>query len=212
MTREQLLADPSVLTLIDDAVLHAVAHERLRLAHDLHDGLAQDLAFIAAHGDRLAEDLGAEHPVAIAARRALAATRETITDLAASDAASAGEALEQVAGELSRRHGVRVSVHADDTGITGPQREQLVRIAREAIVNATQHGQAKEIAVSLKAREDELVLRIDDDGAGIGAGHCDRADRGFGLRAMRQRAQILGGRLIARPGELGGTRIEVVVR
>ena len=54
----------------------AALAERRRVARDLHDGLAQDLAFIAAHGPRIAEEMGDEHPVVIAARRALAISRE----------------------------------------------------------------------------------------------------------------------------------------
>ena len=63
--------------------------ERRRIARDLHDGLAQDLAFIAAHGDQIAREAGEEHPLAIAARRALALSRGAIADLSASDAPSA---------------------------------------------------------------------------------------------------------------------------
>jgi signal transduction histidine kinase len=207
MKRAWLQADPDVRAAIDDAV----AQERRRLARDLHDGLAQDLAFIAAYGQRLSADPDSEHPIAIAARRALAVTRGAIADLSATHAASAAAALEQVAHELSSRHGVHVTVAVEGSDVTGPERDELVRIAREAIVNATRHGCAKEIVVSLMASEDAFVLRIDDNGNGIPRSRGAHSAAGLGLRAMRERAQALGGRLIAGSGELGGARIEVVV-
>ena len=93
----------------------AVSAERLRIARDLHDGLAQDLAFIAAHSERLAREFGADHPLAIAATRALAASRGQIVDLEASHASSTEAALRAVAGELSSRFKVNVKVLVDDT-------------------------------------------------------------------------------------------------
>jgi signal transduction histidine kinase len=59
----------------------ALTAERRRIANDLHDGLAQDLAFIAAEATRLSDELGGEHPLAIAAKRAFAVSRGAIIDL-----------------------------------------------------------------------------------------------------------------------------------
>src|ERR1019366_9227155 len=64
-----------------DLARTAALTERRRLARDLHDGLAQDLAFIAAHGAQISGPSGEEHPVAIAARRALAISRGMISEL-----------------------------------------------------------------------------------------------------------------------------------
>jgi signal transduction histidine kinase len=63
----------------------ALTAQRTRIARDLHDGLAQDLAAIAFHGQRLDAELGANHPVVLAARHALAASRRAIIDLSVSD-------------------------------------------------------------------------------------------------------------------------------
>jgi signal transduction histidine kinase len=195
-----------------EAVEEAVAEERRRLARDLHDGLAQDLALIALHGDLMARERGAEHPLALAARRAIAASRGTIADLAAMDARTTAEALKRVAAELAQRHHVQVTVRADDTPIKGRERDALVRIAREAIVNAIQHGQAREVVVSLQVRDHQLVLSIDDDGRGIDKHADNQPGRGLGMPAMRERARLIGGHLVAKRREPGGTRIEVSVR
>jgi signal transduction histidine kinase len=186
----------------------AAAAERRRIARDLHDGLAQDLAFIAAHGDRIARDSGEDHPLAIAARRALAVSRGAIADLSAVDAPSAAAALRQIADELEVRFAVRISIEGDDVELPAHAREQMVRIVREAIVNAAK-AEAHNIRILFRRRGDSSVLRIVDDGVGIGTEL--KARPGFGVRAMRERAASLGGSLTARPVHGGGTELEVVV-
>jgi signal transduction histidine kinase len=187
------------------------AAERRRLVGDLHDGIAQDLAFIATYAERLVKDFGPEHPLTVAARRALAASRGVIADVSATYAPNAAAALRAVAHELSVRHGVSITVEADGEDLTAPKREAVVRIAREAIVNAVQHGQAKHIAVSLETRDNELALRISDDGRGLRDGVAADPLRGFGLRAMRERAAAIGGDLMMDELSEGGTAVEAVV-
>jgi signal transduction histidine kinase len=194
----------------------AVSAERQRIARDLHDGLAQDLAVIAAHGQQLASEFGPDHPLVIAARRTLAASRGTIVDLSASGAPTTGAALRQVADELEDRFGVRVNVQIKPDSRKGvgsdldrPAREEVVRIAREAIVNAIRHGGAKRIDVELDIRGPEL-LRVADDGCGIGAKPI-RSRGGLGLPTMRARAESIGGSLSARRRADGGTELEVRV-
>ena len=190
----------------------AALAERRRVAHDLHDGLAQDLAFIAAHGARIAQELGQEHPVAIAARRALVAARYTIAELSQPASANAQEALEAVAYELSARFAMQIAVHAElDREMMPDAREQLARIAREAITNAARHGSARNVVVTLARTERGLVLRVIDDGTGINKSRSRTASEGFGLRSMRERAGSLGGQLVVRQGRKRGTELEVVL-
>jgi signal transduction histidine kinase len=183
--------------------------ERRRVARDLHDGIAQDLAFIAAHGPRFAEELGDEHPVVIAAKRALAVSRSTISDLSDPDGATAHESLDAIAQELQDRFGIAIAVDAGlDQDLESAAREHVTRIAREAIANAARHGKAKNVIVSLRHNEQGIVLRVLDDGCGIGA---DAAPDGFGLRSMRERAAALGGQMSVRQPQRGGTELEVVL-
>ena len=194
----------------------AISAERQRIARDLHDGLAQDLAVIAAYGDQLASELGHEHPLAIAARRALAALRGAIVDLSASGAPTTGAALRQVADELEDRFDVKVNVQIKPNQMQSgrddldhAQREEVVRIAREAIVNAIRHGGAQRINVQLDARGPEL-LRVSDNGCGIGT-NAIRSRTGLGLPTMRARAESIGARLVVRRRADGGTELEVRV-
>ena len=195
----------------------AVRQERQRIARDLHDGLAQDLAFIVAYGQRLQGDLGPEHPLMIAASRALAVSRGVLVDLSASTADSTADALRQVADELSRRFEIAVAVvvekdgvGADDVGLDTGDRGEIVRIAREAVVNAVQHGGARTVEISLTQRDRKTVLCVRDDGCGVGPEGLRRR-HGFGLPTMRARAESLGGRLTARAASRGGTELAVTM-
>jgi signal transduction histidine kinase len=190
----------------------AALAERRRVARDLHDGLAQDLALIAAHGPQMSRELGEEHPVVVAARRALAISRSTISDLADPAGTSTAEALHAVAQELRERFDVAIAVNAQiDDPLAAGTREHLSRIAREAIANAARHGQARNVLVSLRRAEFGLALRVVDDGCGIAPADGGAVPEGFGLRSMRERAGALGGSLTVRRVPEGGTELEVVL-
>jgi signal transduction histidine kinase len=186
-------------------------NERRRLARELHDGLAQDLAFIAAHSERMARDLGAEHPVTIAARRALAISRGAIVDLSAAEAPDTGQAIRQIADELGTRFEIGVDVVTEELPINASERDDMVRIVREAIVNAAAHGAARNVTVSLESEDERVALRIRDDGCGIGRDGMS-APIGYGLRSMHERAAALGAQLTARERLDGGTELELLMR
>jgi signal transduction histidine kinase len=140
-----------------------------------------------------------------------------IVDLAARSTPTTATALRLVAAELELRFCVQVHVTVvADTGQGGPrepapaEREQLVRIAREAITNAVQHGGAKHVQVVLDCQASDQLLLVSDDGSGITQSALT-AKGGFGLPAMQARAASLGGRLRTQPGADGGTRLEVLL-
>ncbi len=193
----------------------AISSERERIARELHDGLAQDLVCIAAQSQRLGAELQREHPLMVAARNALATSRGVIADLSASTAPTTEAALRLIADDLRHRHGLEIDVRVEMTTALGQSndldlvdREHIVRIAREAIVNAALHGRARRVDVVLSGTGGgDLVMRIIDDGWGIADAHgC-----GMGLRTMRARAAALGGHLSAHTGPAGGTHLELTV-
>lgn len=197
-----------------NAASAAMASERERIARDRHDGLAQDLACIAVQGQRLDCQLGPEHPLMVATRHALAASRGVIADLTASAAPTTEAALRMVADELEHRYDLQVHIRVETDTALSPEdeleptrREHLIRIAREAIVNAAMHGTARHVDVVLLRRPGTLLMRVSDDGRGI----SDTELAGFGLRSMRARATSLGGQLSAYPRAGGGTDLELVV-
>jgi signal transduction histidine kinase len=202
--------------------LHDLAHEALtaersRIAHDLHDSLAQDLALIAAHSGKLARDFGADHPLTVAARRALAASRGKILDLEASHAPTTAAALREVAAEAGARFDVSIDVRvrsADQPEPSPAERTELVRIAREAIANAARHGEAEHITVTLGSRREPVLLRVSDDGRGLpGPGQLGSSagGTGLGMRAMGARARRIDAQLrVCGECEQGGAEIEIV--
>ena len=200
----------------DQMARNALSAERHRIAQDLHDGLAQDMVFIAAHSERLAREFGADHPLAIAAQRALDASRGKIVDLSAATASNTEQALREVAAEFGARFNVAVTVNVDagaSVAATEPsecERRELVRIAREAIANAVRHGGARNVTVRLGSRRDNLLLRISDDGCGFGSASATTAGTGLGMRIMGARAKSLGGQLVTRTRDSGGGEIEIL--
>jgi signal transduction histidine kinase len=119
------------------------------------------------------------------------------------------EMLEAICYELGTRFQVDIAVDVDHGAVlTADVRDQVGRIAREAIANAARHGAAKHVLVSLKPRSGMLVLRVVDDGGGITA-QSDGGVEGFGIRSMRDRAAAMGGLLTIRSAGAGGTDLEV---
>jgi signal transduction histidine kinase len=190
----------------------AAIAERRRVAEDLHDGIAQDLAFIAAHGARMAGELGDEHPLTVAARRALAVSRGTISELSDMSSTSADDALEAIAHELRARFEIAIRVYAHpDAKLAVDAQEHVTRIAREAIANAARHGGADVVMVSLRRTSEGVSLNIRDNGQGISRCTDGETLEGFGLRSMRERAAALGGYMTVQQLKSGGTNLEVVL-
>jgi signal transduction histidine kinase len=75
------------------------------------------------------------------------------------------------------------------------------RIAQEALTNVVRHASASKAVVTVDHIDDELVLTVDDDGAGL------RGAEGSGILGMRERASLLGGSVELTPSPLGGTRV-----
>jgi two-component system, LuxR family, sensor kinase FixL len=81
----------------------------------------------------------------------------------------------------------------------------LYRIAREAVINANKHAQAREIIVKLQKSRREMVLHVIDDGVGLSDER--KLKKGLGLHIMNYRAQLAGGRLEVESRKTGGTRV-----
>jgi signal transduction histidine kinase len=79
----------------------------------------------------------------------------------------------------------------------------LFRIAREAVINANKHAQARKIVVKLEKSRQEMVLRVVDDGIGLSDGL--KPKQGLGFHIMNYRAQLLGGRFEIERPKGGGT-------
>ena len=186
-----------------------VLADRRRVARDLHDGLAQELAFISGQSKRLASSFDPEimRFVGLAAERALDESRTLIDALHRPVDAPLAQALERAARDVATRAGARVELRVQPDVQLPPQSgEALVRIVREAVTNAVRHGAAENIRVRL-VRNGRVCLHVDDDGLGFDG----RPVAGFGIASMRQRAEALGGslQLVSQPGH--GTSVQITL-
>jgi signal transduction histidine kinase len=176
----------------------AILEERRRIARELHDGVAQELAYIVA------ESSGA---LAAAAERALDESRRAIAALTRPVDEPLEVALVQAAEEVAGRVGVQLRIEVGRGAQVSPdEREALIRIVREAITNAGRHGGAENVSVEL-SNGNGTLLRIADDGSGFDTRHTRVG--GFGLVSMRERTEALGGRFKLSSDAGEGTRIEV---
>ncbi|MCU1374817.1 MAG: rane protein of unknown function [Actinomycetia bacterium] len=191
----------------------AIYEERRRLARDLHDGVAQELAYVVTQTRLLVRGRaapGTDERVAAAAERALDESRRAIIALTLRDDEPLHLALARAAEDVAGRVGVEVDVHVQtpvDRTVSSELREALVRIVQESVSNAGRHGHATRVRITMGP---EGVLRITDDGAGFDPG--DAGDGRFGLVSMRERAESLGARFTidSEPGR--GTSVEVALR
>jgi signal transduction histidine kinase len=194
--------------------VQATVEERRRIARELHDGLAHELAFIASKTRGAALDATTStdaRALAGAADRALDEARRAITVLSVTQPQSLDAAISQTVEDLGSRLGVAWDLHlADDVEVPGEVTENLLRIVREAITNAACHGASEHVRVSLE-RNDQLRLVIEDDGCGFDpAGEVSGG--GFGLQSMQERAASVGAVLSVDSMPEHGTRVAVAFR
>jgi signal transduction histidine kinase len=194
----------------------AILDERRRMARELHDGLAQELAFIVTRSRELAEGLvdansHALRRLAAAGERALDESRRAITALSAPVDESFEAALVQAVEEVANRVGTRTEVIVDP-GIDVPSatKEALLRVVREAVANASRHGGASKVRVEITNGE-ILRVMVRDDGSGFDSNAAARESDGFGLTTMAERVHALGGELRISSQPATGTEVEVTV-
>jgi PAS domain S-box-containing protein len=202
---------------LERELIEAGDREKERLGRELHDGLCQSLAGIAALSATLARKLaGRRDPGAAAAAEITAFLQQAIGDardlargLNAGGLAQMGlvAALEVLAANVEALHPVTCAFDCDRhfPRLDRTAEAHLYRIAQEAVSNAVAHGRGNRIGVSLRLRGGQGNLRIRDNGIGIPRGAPTVA--GMGLDTMDYRARLIGARLRARRIALRGTMV-----
>ena len=210
--------------LAEESVRLARLEARTRLARDLHDTLTQGLTAIGLHVDaamsRIGEEGDEEARTQLARARvvtqsSLEEARRSLRELRTSplNARPLGEALMALGRAMAHDTGVRVHVQVDageELALSPEVEEELYRIASEALANVRRHAEAKEVQVTLARAGRRVCLSIADDGRGFDTrARSRRTHAGFGLAGMRERAALIGGKLVAKSTPNQGTQISV---
>lgn len=198
----------------------ALADERERVAARLHDTVGRLLYTLnlragtmrlAATGDVALAEEALE--IEALARSGLAGLRRAVATLASMRLDDRGLvlSLERAAADFRDSHEIAVSLAVDggDQHHLPPKTEQaLLRVVEEALANVERHAQASSVTISLDHRDEEIVLRVRDDGLGLGRSTAPPGT-GLGLELARRVLDPMGGSIELRDGEPG---VEVVAR
>jgi DNA-binding NarL/FixJ family response regulator/signal transduction histidine kinase len=201
-----------------------ILEERNRLAREIHDTLAQslttlvlDLALHAGNVRRQAPALEADANTMLdTARDALSEVRRSIWNLqpGALDGRSLAQAIDAELRGLERAGIAGVlEVRGQVRDLASGVEAAALRIAQEGLANVRQHSQAGRVVATLEYGDDDLTLRVDDDGRGIASGsrRARTIEGGFGIASMRERVRLLGGDLSVTPRAGGGTALLCVI-
>jgi signal transduction histidine kinase len=208
--------------LFDELREVATVEERRRLAREIHDGVAQDLAAfgyqldslthearggldglsLAEELQRVREDLG----------RLIADLRLSIFELRSDVGASPslGAALADFARAVGQASGLKVHLTLDEghQRLPADTEAELLRISQEAITNSRKHAQARNLWIHCQVDPPSALISVEDDGVGSSPARGDS----FGIQIMRERAARLRAELVIAPRKPTGTIVTCQLR
>jgi len=212
-----------------DAGLEARVNERTRIARELHDSLLQGFQGLmfrlqAVRNMLPGRPAEASEALDIALERgdkAIAEGRDTVADLRqpVMDDGDIAQALTALGEELAAQSDngaapcVRVLVEGKQRELNPMLRDEIYRIAREALRNAFCHARAQKIEAEITYSDSQFLLHVRDDGRGIDPKVTNQGARAghWGLPGMRERAKRFGGKLEVWSEPGAGTEIELSV-
>jgi signal transduction histidine kinase len=179
----------------------AAIEERQRLAREIHDGVAQEVASLGY----LVDDLAAEatdpeverrlRDLRVELTKVVSDLRLSIFDLRSqvNPSAGLGAALSEYVRRVGSRSDLTVHLTLDEAAdrLRSDVESETLRIAQEAITNARKHSCASNLWVDCHVHPPHVKLVVRDDGAGLGG----QRDDSYGLRIMRERAERIGANL-----------------
>jgi two-component system, NarL family, sensor kinase len=203
-------------------------HERRRLAGEIHDGISQRIVSLFFHLSAAADAIPgdpaiAAEEVALAQELATAALDETRCAIAGLrppilDDLGLAASLESLGQSFPQ---LDVQVEATRNRMAEHVETAVYRTAQEALQNVAKHAKARHVRIRLYLQRDKMVLEVADDGTGFdpaasgeaaaaGPGAAG-APTGFGLAGMRERAELLGGKLELSSAPDRGTTLRLVL-
>jgi PAS domain S-box-containing protein len=198
--------------------------ERRLLATELHDRVGQNLTALGINLSIVAGGLPPGTKPELAARledcNALVegtvdAMRDVMAELRphALDDYGLPAALRSLATGFSRRTGIQVAFEKEGRGADLPKPVDLAmfRIAQEALNNVAKHANAKRVEIAIRRKNGSAVLSVRDNGVGFDPQRIDgpRAEAGWGLLIMRERAEAVGAQFSLKAGPNNGVQVLV---
>ena len=210
--------------ILEQLKYQAVMDERTRLAREIHDGLAQTLAFLKMEASRLQSyvirgEIDSIDATLSACYRTLSDAyldaRQAIDNLRRVPSEKLADWLALAASDFKILTGFSVDVSNIDLEYTFPDsvKAQLIRIVQEALTNIRKHAQACTVSISAFQRGSEAILVIKDNGHGFAPDDVDPATH-YGLRSMRERAETIDAdfQVISAPGMGTTVRLQIPIR
>jgi signal transduction histidine kinase len=197
----------------------ATMEERRRLAREIHDGVAQEIASLGYAVDDLTATATTElqrrklNALRSELSRVVSELRLSIFDLRSEISGGLGSALSDYVREVGARSGMTVHLTLDEapTRLRSEVETEFLRIAQEAITNARKHSAAQNLWVDCRIRPPYARIQVSDDGHGLGEARQDS----YGLGIMRERAERISAQLDVsdnpRPRSPNGTTVTVTV-
>lgn len=215
---------------IDNAHLHrqvadlAIAQERLRIAHEMHDGIAQVLGYVNTkvqaaqeyiRQEKTEEGLEQLRELAVAAREAYGDVRQSIVDLRTLPGPTRPfeEVLREYIDRWKEQTQISTQLVFDGDMVFAPGTElQLIRIIQESLTNVRKHSKATTAGVEIRRRNGRLHLVVSDNGVGFAQVTRSRSFfPRFGLATMRERAESIGGTFTVEGTPGAGTVVRVEI-
>jgi signal transduction histidine kinase len=219
--RKQIEETQNDLRRLSQRLVQTQEIERSALSRELHDEVGQMMTALGielGNLEKLRNSKGEafrKHLEEV--RRLNADSMRTIRDLAMGlrpsmlDDLGLEAALQWQGREFSRHTGVPATVEVDGNfdALTELQRTCIYRVVQEALTNCARHANAKNVLVSISAREDTVAVTVHDDGIGFNTSAPSRG--GIGLLGIRERVEALDGTLRITSHRGKGTTVEVEI-
>jgi PAS domain S-box-containing protein len=215
--RNRLMEEATQLRLhqqkeVLSAIMNTQEDERKRIAEALHNGVGQLLYATKLHLDpRPVDDSHRESALALL-NEAIRATRTISFELTPNVLQDFGlkAALEELSKRIPRRNLV-VHLHIDQLDAPLPRVLEIAvyRIAQELLNNVIKHAQAREAFVYVEREGGNLRVSVEDDGIGFDTESVTKRRSGIGLAGIRNRVELLAGKLIIRSQPGRGTTISI---
>jgi ligand-binding sensor domain-containing protein/signal transduction histidine kinase len=198
-----------------------IVAERSRIARELHDTLIQGFSGITMAMQALAGRLRTPqeretlHDIIRDAATCLRETRQSVAGLRAGHEAESGlaAAIGSAAREITDTKDVRLKLKLERVAHKLPAEVEynLLRIASEAVSNSVKHSGARNIEVALESTPEALLLKVHDDGSGLGKDGAALRPGHYGIIGMKERATQIGAHLALKSEPGQGTTVSVLL-